>query len=132
MLTLMIGFTTNTAGVKVRLRGCDKRRASKDQYCVGRCSHDRECGGSVQDQLDAAARAAGAPAGMSGETLRAMAAELSSKSPEEVTALAEQAAAAQRIGTPPRAAPTRCLANTAWCCVLRAPGARCSLSLRVY
>ena len=62
----------------------------------------------AQEQLDAAARAAGAPPGMSGEALRAMAAELSSKSPEEVAALADQAAAAQGMAAAPSARPAKC------------------------
>ncbi len=45
---------------------------------------------------------------MSGEALRVMAAELSSKSPEEVAALADQAAAAQGMAAAPAFVPAKC------------------------
>ena len=48
---------------------------------------------------------------MSGETLRAMAAQLSSKSPEEVAALADQAAAAQRMAPAPPSATAACVSG---------------------
>ena len=82
---------------------------------------------SLQEQLDAAAAAAGAPAGMrmTPQTVRLMKEQLGDKTPEEISGLADAAAAAARArsaaepsaaeaAAPAEAAPSR-LACSALC-----------------